>query len=149
MNMKKLIISKDGQWIVLSGFAVSIALIILTVFLNQAVMVGQQASQPVLEFPKQEIRELMAETRQEVVSAAIKANISSSNFTEVKRNMTPILDNYTRQVSQLFLSHGQFVNISLYNNQSTNTSTHVWVNVTFTDGTTYYRSAPEIVEVIK
>jgi hypothetical protein len=91
----------------------------------------------------------MAETRQEVVSAAIKANISSGYMEGVKRNLTTILDNYTRQVSQLFLSHGQFVNISFYNITQSNNTYQVWINVTFTDGNTYYKSEPEIVEVIK
>ena len=51
----------DGQWIVLMGFLISIALLFLMVIINQATLVGQTTAEGVLEFPKHEIRDLRAE----------------------------------------------------------------------------------------
>ncbi len=51
----------NGQWIVLMGFLISIALLFLMVIINQATLVGQTTAEGVLEFPKHEIRDLRAE----------------------------------------------------------------------------------------
>jgi len=51
----------DGQWIVLMGFLISIALLFLMVIISQATLVGQTTAEGVLEFPKHEIRDLRGE----------------------------------------------------------------------------------------
>lgn len=53
--------SDDGQWIILMGFLISIALLFLMVIINQATLVGQTTAEGVLEFPKHEIRDLRGE----------------------------------------------------------------------------------------
>jgi hypothetical protein len=50
-------INDEGQWIVLMGFIVSVALFVLAIIVNQSVTVGQTTSEAVLEFPKNEITE--------------------------------------------------------------------------------------------
>jgi len=54
-------LNENGQWIVLMGFLISIALIFLMVIINQATLVGQTTAEGVLEFPKHEIRDLRGE----------------------------------------------------------------------------------------
>ena len=51
-------INEDGQWIVLMGFIISVALFFLAIIVNQSVTVGQTTSEAVLEFPKNEINEV-------------------------------------------------------------------------------------------
>ena len=51
-------INDDGQWIVLMGFIISVALFVLAIIINQSVTVGQTTSEAVLEFPKNEISEV-------------------------------------------------------------------------------------------
>lgn len=51
-------INEEGQWIVLMGFIISVSLFVLAIIINQSVTVGQTTSEAVLEFPKNEIREV-------------------------------------------------------------------------------------------
>ena len=50
-----------GQWIVLMGFVISIAIFFLAILLNQSVLVGQTTAESVLEFPKSDIQDLRSE----------------------------------------------------------------------------------------
>ena len=50
----------DAQWIVLMGFIVSFSFFFLAMILNQATVVGQTTAEGVLEFPKNDIRDVRA-----------------------------------------------------------------------------------------
>jgi hypothetical protein len=54
-------LNDDGQWIVLMGFVISIAIFFLAILLNQSVLVGQTTAESVLEFPKSDIQDLRSE----------------------------------------------------------------------------------------
>lgn len=83
-------LNDDGQWIVLMGFLISIALLFLMVIMNQATLVGQTTAEGVLEFPKHEIRDLRAEVfRAEVFRAGGEMNaglIKDIEVISLKRN---------------------------------------------------------------
>jgi hypothetical protein len=50
--------NEDGQWIVLMGLLVAVALFFLALIVNQSALVGQTTAEAVLEFPKNDIRDL-------------------------------------------------------------------------------------------
>jgi hypothetical protein len=50
----------DAQWIVLMGFIVSFSFFFLAMILNQSTVVGQTTAEGVLEFPKNDIRDVRA-----------------------------------------------------------------------------------------
>ncbi|MDH7593591.1 MAG: hypothetical protein QHG99_04440 [Methanomicrobiales archaeon] len=54
-------VDDSGQWIVLMGIMVSIALFFLAFLLNQSTLVGMTTAESVLEFPKNEIQDLRSE----------------------------------------------------------------------------------------
>jgi hypothetical protein len=54
-------LNEEGQWIVLMGFVISIAIFFLAILLNQSVLVGQTTAESVLEFPKSDIQDLRSE----------------------------------------------------------------------------------------
>jgi hypothetical protein len=54
-------LNDEGQWIVLMGFVISIAIFFLALLLNQSVLVGQTTAESVLEFPKSDIQDLRSE----------------------------------------------------------------------------------------
>jgi hypothetical protein len=54
-------LNEHGQWIVLMGFVISIAIFFLAILLNQSVLVGQTTAESVLEFPKSDIQDLRSE----------------------------------------------------------------------------------------
>jgi len=50
--------NEEGQWIVLMGLLVAVALFFLALIVNQSALVGQTTAEGVLEFPKNDIRDL-------------------------------------------------------------------------------------------
>ncbi len=53
--------NEDGQWIVLMGLLTALALFFLALIINQSALVGQTTAEGVLEFPKNDIRDLRFE----------------------------------------------------------------------------------------
>ncbi|WP_292364978.1 MULTISPECIES: hypothetical protein [unclassified Methanoculleus] len=53
--------NEDGQWIVLMGLLTALALFFLALIINQSALVGQTTAEGVLEFPKNDIRDLRSE----------------------------------------------------------------------------------------
>lgn len=51
-------LNDDGQWIVLMGFVVSFSFFFLAMILNQSTVVGQTTAESVLDFPKNDIRDV-------------------------------------------------------------------------------------------
>ncbi len=54
-------LNEDGQWIVLMGLLVAVGIFFLALIINQSALVGQTTSEAVLEFPKNEIRDIKYE----------------------------------------------------------------------------------------
>jgi hypothetical protein len=69
-------LNDDAQWIVLMGFLVSFSFFFLALIINQSTVVGQTTAESVIEFSKNDIRDV----RQEIGKSI---NISS-NFPVVK-----------------------------------------------------------------
>jgi hypothetical protein len=51
-------LNDDAQWIVMLGFVVSFSLFFLAMILNQSTLVGQTTAESVMEFPKNDIRDV-------------------------------------------------------------------------------------------
>ena len=50
--------NEDGQWIVLMGLLVAVGMFFLALIINQSALVGQTTAEGVLEFSKNDIRDL-------------------------------------------------------------------------------------------
>jgi hypothetical protein len=51
-------LNNDAQWIVLMGFMVSFSFFFLALVINQSTVVGQTTAESVIEFPKNDIRDV-------------------------------------------------------------------------------------------
>jgi hypothetical protein len=51
----------EGQWIVMMGFIIAVGFFFLALVVNQATLVGQTTAEGVLEFPKNDIRDVRSE----------------------------------------------------------------------------------------
>jgi hypothetical protein len=51
-------LNNDAQWIVLMGFLVSFSFFFLALVINQSTLVGQSTAESVIEFPKNDIRDI-------------------------------------------------------------------------------------------
>ncbi len=54
-------LNDSGQWIVMMGFIVSIAIFLLALVVAESAIVGKTTSESVLEFPKTDIQDLRSE----------------------------------------------------------------------------------------
>jgi hypothetical protein len=72
-------LNDDAQWIVLMGFLVSFSFFFLALIINQSTVVGQTTAESVIEFSKNDIRDVRQEIGQSV-------NISS-NFPVMKNDI--------------------------------------------------------------
>jgi hypothetical protein len=72
-------LNDDAQWIVLMGFLVSFSFFFLALVINQSTVVGQTTAESVIEFPKNDIRD---------VRHVIGESVNSSNFNLVKDDIT-------------------------------------------------------------
>ena len=120
-----LISEKSGQWIVLSGFAVSLVIISLSLLLNQAMISSHQSAQAEQDFPKNDILELRSETYKEAIRISLNENITVEEF---NATMTQFLIN----TDTLYLMQGEHVGITV----KSENGTAIGVKVQFTDGTT-------------
>jgi len=74
-------LNDDAQWIVLMGFLVSFSFFFLALVINQSTVVGQTTAESVIEFPKNDIRD---------VRDVIVRNTTLSGNTIVNRDITAI-----------------------------------------------------------
>ncbi len=51
-------LSDDAQWIVMMGFIISFSFFFLAMIINQSTVVGQTTAESVLDFPKNDIRDV-------------------------------------------------------------------------------------------
>lgn len=51
-------LNREGQWIIMMGFLVSLGIFFLAVVISQSTLVGQTTAEGVLEFPKNDIQDL-------------------------------------------------------------------------------------------
>jgi hypothetical protein len=64
-------LNNDAQWIILMGFLVSFSFFFLAMVINQSTIVGQTTAESVIEFPKNDIRDV----RGVIIGAANVTNV--------------------------------------------------------------------------
>ncbi len=139
-----------GQWIALSGLTISTSLVLVAILVNQAAITGFYSSYAALEFPKEKIREITAQTQESAKNAAQLAwELDNTSNETVLSNFTALLSSYNAQMNTIYAAHGETVNITL--SKAVFNSSHsidiIWLNISYNDGTTRYASEPEIIEV--
>ena len=143
----------SGQWILLSGLAIAIALVTIAVLLNQANLNGYYSADTAIGFPKDDIRELKLQTHEVAGPAAdIAYSENQTSNQSIDVGLSTVMDSYNEQVQVLYAAHGEFVDVEYMkytreNNSTNNSIGQVWVNVTFLNADTSYSSIPEIIEV--
>jgi hypothetical protein len=74
-------LNDDAQWIILMGFLVSFSFFFLALVINQSTVVGQTTAESVIEFSKNDIRD---------VRDLIIRNTTLSNNTVINEDITAI-----------------------------------------------------------
>jgi hypothetical protein len=90
-------LNDDAQWIVLMGFLVSFSFFFLALVINQSTVVGQTTAESVIEFPKNDIRDVRSIIIQsEMYSSSVQDDIPAITLSRknaiVKRINTTATD---------------------------------------------------------
>ena len=72
-------LNDDAQWIILMGFLVSFSLFFLAIVINQSTIVGQTTAESVIEFPKNDIRDVRHVIGEAVMRVPYPDNITVYN----------------------------------------------------------------------
>jgi hypothetical protein len=72
-------LNDDAQWIVLMGFLVSFSFFFLALVINQSTVVGQTTAESVIEFPKNDIRD---------VRQVIGQSVNDPNLPVIRNDIT-------------------------------------------------------------
>jgi hypothetical protein len=82
-------LNDDAQWIVLMGFVVSFSLFFLAMLINQSTLVGQTTAEGVLDFPKNDIRDVKGVITESALRYTSK-NISLDQYDVLQNDVTSI-----------------------------------------------------------
>jgi hypothetical protein len=74
-------LNDDAQWIILMGFLISFSFFFLAIIINQSTVVGQTTAESVIEFPKNDIRDLRGIIEQ-------SANMPSPDNVTIHKDIT-------------------------------------------------------------
>jgi len=107
-------LNDDAQWIVLMGFLISFSFFFLALLINQSTVVGQTTAESVIEFPKNDIRDV-----RHVIGESVNL---SDNFDVVKNDIT-------------VLSMNRKSSVVWYDN---NTGTNKTIEIHYNNGVTAY-----------
>jgi len=78
-------LNDDAQWIVMMGFVVSFSFFFLAMLLNQSTVVGQTTAEGVLEFPKNDIRDVRS-----VITESSTLSLSDADAQVIKDDIRTI-----------------------------------------------------------
>jgi hypothetical protein len=114
-------LNDDAQWIILMGFLVSFSFFFLALVINQSTVVGQTTAESVIEFPKNDIRDV----RQEIVQS-----VNDPNLLIIKEDITVLSINRKGSVVQYTnSSNGSATYIQIHYNNGVTEYNENWSNV--------------------
>ncbi|MFA5330757.1 MAG: hypothetical protein WC342_00115 [Methanoregula sp.] len=112
-------LNENAQWIVLMGFIVSFSFFFLAMILNQSTVVGQTTAEGVLEFPKNDIRD--------VKSVIIQSSpLSEENLSVVQTDIAAIALSRKGAVVNYMVTYPTAID------------THTYINIHYNNGVTEY-----------
>ncbi|WP_424357881.1 hypothetical protein [Methanocella sp. MCL-LM] len=134
----------DGQWILLIAVIISIGMAVLLVFVNQSVLAGHSSATSIMDFPKNDIRDLRSETVSETYILGTRAN-EAPDFDKRKQWFDSNFTRFAKDESRLMEYRGAVLNVS-YLNMGYNASAHpnirqienITLNIYYNNGNTMY-----------
>lgn len=103
-------LNEDAQWIIMMGFIVSLSFFFLAVIINQSTLVGQTTAESVIEFPKNDVRDVRSVIL-EIPSYTIPGDQDRiySDITNISMNRQGAIISYTIVGNQLIIHYNNGV----------------------------------------
>lgn len=96
-------LNEGAQWIILMGFLVSFSLFFLALVINQSTVVGQSTAEGVIEFPKNDIRDLSHLITSNTTIPAAQEGIVRADIKEIALNRKNAIVNYSMMPTDDYL----------------------------------------------
>ena len=116
-------LNEDAQWIVLMGFVVSFSLFFLAMILNQSTVVGQTTAESVLDFPKDDIRDVRAEIINSVYYEGVDNQVINNDIVTIALARKGAIVNYTPIYNQ-----GNYTYINIHYNNGVTVYNETWAS---------------------
>ncbi|MFZ0004946.1 MAG: hypothetical protein WCC86_03715 [Methanoregula sp.] len=122
-------LSDDAQWIVMMGFVVSLSFFFLAILLNQSTVVGQTTAESVLDFPKNDIRDV----RDVMIESAELLNattdpISESQYATIQNDIQTLSLSEKKAVVQYQIINSNPLWLSIHYNNGVTSYNETWVS---------------------
>jgi hypothetical protein len=107
----------SGQFILLMSIIVAIGMVIILIFFNQSLMAGHSSAQSIMDFPKDDIRDLKSETVNEAQALGLSANsgimlIKNDSTTAFNDSFNGPFNTYIDQIQDIFAQQGTMVDVT-------------------------------------
>lgn len=96
----------SGQWLLLMAVIAGVGMTVLLVYVNQSVMAGYASSGSMLDFPKNDLREIRAETINEATVIGTSANTKGATILDKKNLFDADFKQYTDDLSRMYSMSG-------------------------------------------
>jgi len=122
-------LSDDAQWIVMMGFVVSLSFFFLALLLNQSTVVGQTTAESVLDFPKNDIRDVRSVMIQsaELLNATTNP-ISVSQYQTIQNDIQTLSLSEKKAVVQYQIINPSPLWLSIHYNNGVTSYNETWVS---------------------
>jgi hypothetical protein len=135
----------SGQFLLLSGIIISLGLVILLIFVSQSSVAGRSSSDSILSFPKNDIRDIRAETIAEVQSIGMGENLnpytSETNLTRGQHRQDMFnqsFERYATDLTGLMAEKGSVLNVKSVPEVKDQTISNATVSIYYYNGETRY-----------
>ena len=112
MGMTGMKTDSSGQWLLLGSMIVAVGLAVLIVFVNQSVLAGHSSSGSIMDFPKNDIRELRAETGNEAYLLGTEANAAGLTLADRQSRFETNFSRFISEARFMYSARGSDVDIS-------------------------------------
>jgi hypothetical protein len=136
--MVKISHDDSGQFLLLTGIIISVGMIILLIFINQSSMGGYSSSDSIMNFPKNDIRDIRSETLSEAFAIGqLENNNLYAAFPMTKGQhrldgFNASFNDYAWDIQNLTAANGCMVNVSavplIHNDTIANATIWIYYN---------------------
>ncbi|MDI6896748.1 hypothetical protein [Methanocella conradii] len=136
----------SGQVILMMAIIIVIGMVVLLVYLNQSLLAGRSSSMSIMNFPKNDIRELKEETIAEaytlgrMVNDNLSYNVYSVDERGIKREQdyNENFNRYSDSISRLYAEKGSLIKLTSTPRVENGNIVNATVTISYKNGETTY-----------
>lgn len=130
----------SGQFLLLSAVIISLGLVILLIFVNQSSIAGHSSSESIMSFPKNDIRDIRAETVGEVKTISWSLNQFNNSTTGQQKidTFNAEFARYAADIENLSAEKGCVVDVASVPQVKDKVIDNATVTIYYNNGETMY-----------